>query len=259
MSLSTDGIEVRYGPRVAVQAQPLLLATGELVGLIGPNGAGKTSLLRTLAGLPQADARVRWRERPLPELSSAERARAIAYLPQAAQASWPLGVRELVALGRLPHRRFGERPSGDDAAAVDRALELTGMRDFAGRPIDSLSGGERTRAHLARAFAVEAPVLLVDEPTASLDPYHQLSVMRLLDDYRRAGRLVVAVLHDLNLALQYCSRLLLMDRGTIVRDGAPASVIDEAALARHYRIRAFVAEHEGRRVAVPRETLGRDD
>jgi iron complex transport system ATP-binding protein len=258
MSLSADQVEVRYGTRLAVQPVSLRLEAGELIGLIGPNGAGKTSLLRALAGIPEPDTRVRWHGRPLPSLSDAERARAIAYLPQAAQASWPLPVRELIALGRLPHRRFGEGLAATDEAAVERALALTDLLDFADRPIDSLSGGERTRAHLARAFAVEAPVLLVDEPTASLDPYHQLAVMRLLDEYRAAGRLVVAVLHDLNLALAHCTRLLLMDNGEVVGDGEPRDVIAEASLARHYRIRAFLAEHAGRRIAVPSEMLPRD-
>ena len=258
MSLSAVGLDVRYGARFAVQPLDLRLEAGELIGLIGPNGAGKTSLLRALAGIPAADARVRWQDRPLPELTDVERARAIAYLPQAAQASWPLPVRELVALGRLPHRRFGERPSPADEAAVERALELANLGEFADRPIDSLSGGERTRAHLARAFAVEAPALLVDEPTASLDPYHQLAVMRLLDEYRQGGRLVVAVLHDLNLALAHCTRLLLMDDGAIAGDGAPHEVVNADALARHYRVGAFLAEHEGRRIAVPRRMLGRD-
>ena len=258
MSLGAVGLDVRYGARVAVQPLDLRLDAGEIVGLIGPNGAGKSSLLRALAGIPAADARVRWQDRPLPTLSEVERARAIAYLPQAAQASWPLPVRELVALGRLPHRRFGERAAPADEAAVERALELADLSDFADRPIDSLSGGERTRAHLARAFAVEAPALLVDEPTASLDPYHQLAVLGLLDEYRRQGRLVVAVLHDLNLALAYCTRLLLMDKGAIVRDGEPGTVIDAAALAQHYRVGAFLADHDGRRIAVPRQMLGRD-
>jgi iron complex transport system ATP-binding protein len=258
MSLSATGLEVRYGAQIAVQPLSLRLEAGELVGLIGPNGAGKTSLLRALAGIPSPDARVHWQDRPLAALSSVERARAIAWLPQAAQASWPLPVRELVALGRLPHRRFGERPSPADEAAVARALELADLREFADRPIDTLSGGERTRAHLARAFAVEAPVLLVDEPTASLDPFHQLAVLGLLDEYRRQGRLVVAVLHDLNLALAHCTRLLLMDQGAIVRDGEPGSVIDATALSDHYRVSAFLAEHEGRRIAVPRQMLGRD-
>jgi iron complex transport system ATP-binding protein len=258
MSLSTDGLEVRYGTRLAVQPVSLRLEAGELIGLIGPNGAGKTSLLRALAGIPEPDARVRWQDRPLPSLPDAERARALAYLPQAAQASWPLPVRELVALGRLPHRSFGERLLPADEAAIERALALTDLLESADRPIDSLSGGERTRAHLARAFAVEAPVLLVDEPTASLDPYHQLAVMRLLDEYRSAGRLVVAVLHDLNLALAHCSRLLLMDAGAIAGDGPPHEVIGDGSLARHYRIRAFLAEHKGRGIAVPWEMLPRN-
>jgi len=255
MSLRTEALEVRYGAHVAVRPTSLELEPGELIALIGPNGAGKTSLLRGLAGIPAPDARVLWQGRPLDEVARAARARAIAYLPQSPQANWPLTVRELVELGRLPHRRFGERLRSEDIAAVDRAMQQTGVTAFAGRPLDRLSGGERMRAHLARAFAVDAPVLLVDEPVASLDPYHQLSVMRLLTRYRDAGRLVVAVLHDLNLALGHCSRLILIDAGEIVADGEPEAVIDAGTLAKHYRIRAWLADHGGRRVAVPWEML----
>jgi iron complex transport system ATP-binding protein len=259
MSLATDALEVRYGGNTVVRSVSLTLEQGELIGLIGPNGAGKTSLLRSLAGIPEASAKVRWQGRPLARIGENARARAIAYLPQSPQANWPLTVRELVELGRLPHRRFGQRSTPADAAAVERALQWTDIAAFGGRAIDTLSGGEHMRAHLARAFAVDAPALLVDEPVASLDPYHQLSVMRLLDEYRATGRLVVAVLHDLNLALGHCSRLLLMDGGEIVADGAPRAVIDAARLARHYRIRAWLAEHEDRQVAVPWEMLDADD
>ena len=146
-----------------------------------------------------------------------------------------------------------------DARAVDDALRDTGIDTLAERRIDSLSGGERMRAHLARAFAVDAPVLLVDEPVANLDPYHQLSVMQLLGRYRDQGRLVVAVLHDLNLALGACTRVLLMDNGAIVADGTPQDVIDESALARHYRIRAHLDAYEGRRFMVPLQTLEAND
>jgi iron complex transport system ATP-binding protein len=252
MSLSTHELEVRYGDQLAVAPVSLTLEPGQLIGLIGPNGAGKTSLLRALAGIPLPSASVRWNGRPLSELDADERARTIAFLPQAPQANWPLSVRELVELGRLPHRRFGQRPGAADREAVARALQQTAIEALAARPLDTLSGGERMRSHLARAFAVEAPVLFVDEPVASLDPYHQLSVMRLLDQYRTAGRLVVAVLHDLNLALGHCSRLMLMDGGRIVAVGAPGEVIDAARLERHYRIRAFLAEHEQRRIAKQR-------
>lgn len=255
MSLSTAALEVRYGSRVVVRAASIELAPGELIGLIGPNGAGKTSLLKALAGIPLPRRGVSWQGRPLASIRTEERARTIAYLAQAPQANWPLTARELVELGRLPHRRFGQRATTADRGAVAQALEWTDTAALAERPIDTLSGGERMRAHLARAFVVGAPVLLVDEPTASLDPFHQLRVMRLLGEYRDGGRLVVAVLHDLNLALAHCSRLLLMDGGSIVADGAPAAVIDAGTLARHYRIRAYLAEHENRRIAVPWSTI----
>ena len=251
MSLATHELEVRYADRVVVRPLSLVLGAGELIGLIGPNGAGKTSLIRSLAGIPSAGARVSWQGRTLRQIPADERARTIAYLAQTPQANWPLTVRELVELGRLPHCRFGQRLSPADHGAVVRAMEWTDTELLADRPVDTLSGGERMRAHLARAFAVDAPVLLVDEPTASLDPFHQLSVMRLLGEYRDAGRLVVAVLHDLNLALAHCTRLLLMDEGAIVADGEPRNVIDAGTLARHYRIHAFLAEHENRRIAVP--------
>jgi iron complex transport system ATP-binding protein len=259
MTLATDNLAVSYGDRVAVAPATIGFEAGELVGLIGPNGAGKTSLLRGLAGLVGDRECVHWQGRPMSAFAESERARAIAYLPQAPAAYWPLAVRELVALGRLPHRRFGERWRSADEEAVERAIDMTGIAELAHRSIAELSGGERMRVHLARAFAVEAPVLLVDEPVASLDPYHQLKVMQLLDDYRRSGRLVVAVLHDLNLALGHCSRLMLMDAGAIVADGAPGSVVDAATLARHYRIRAYLTEHEQRRIAVPWATLANDD
>jgi iron complex transport system ATP-binding protein len=259
MSLTADGLDVHYADRIAVQAASFTLGPGELIGLIGPNGAGKTSLLKALAGIPAPNERVRWLGRTLPSLSSDERARAIAYLPQAPEENWPLVVRELAELGRLPHRRFGQRATAADADAVDRALHWTGIGKLAERRVDTLSGGERMRVHLARAFAVDAPVLLVDEPVASLDPYHQLKVMQLLDEYRNAGRLVVAVLHDLNLALGACTRLLLMDEGAIVADGEPRAVITDRTLRRHYRISAWLAEHAGRAVAIPWDMLEAND
>jgi iron complex transport system ATP-binding protein len=251
MSLVTDGLEVRYGAHLAVDTTSIELKPGEFIGLIGPNGAGKTSLLRALAGIGVPNPRVSWQGQALPSFGDSARARSIAYLPQSPQASWPLSVRELVALGRLPHLRFGQRLRTEDRDAIERAMLQTDTASLAQRAIDHLSGGEKMRAHLARAFAVDAPVLLVDEPIASLDPYHQLAVMDLLDEYRRRGRLVVAVLHDLNLALKNCTRLLLMDSGKIVIDGDPKTAISNATLGKHYRIQAWLAEHDGRLVAIP--------
>jgi iron complex transport system ATP-binding protein len=259
MSLETEALEVRYGDTVAVKPTTTTIRPGEIVGLIGPNGAGKTSLLKALAGIPTASPHVRWQGRSLASFDHAARARSIAYLAQSPEANWPLTVRELVTLGRLPHRHYGQRLDADDVATIERAMRETETASLQDRRIDSLSGGERMRVHLARAFAVDAPALLVDEPVASLDPYHQLAVMRLLGQYRDNGRLVVAVLHDLNLALGACSRLLLMNEGEIVVDGKPDAVINATTLARHYRIRAWLAERDERRIAVPLETLNDHD
>jgi iron complex transport system ATP-binding protein len=255
MTLEAQSLSVRYDEVEAVRPTSLQLEPGELIALIGPNGAGKTSLLRALAGMRATEGQVLWQGRSLDALGAAERARTIAYLPQQPEAGWPLAVRDLIALGRLPHRRFGQRLTGTDQAAIEQAMQLTDVARLAHRPMNALSGGERMRVHLARAFAVEAPVLLVDEPVASLDPYHQLSVMQILREHSAAGRLVIAVLHDLTLASSHCSRVVLMNRGRVVLDGEPREVLDERTLAEHYRIRAYLTEHENRRVAVPWEML----
>jgi iron complex transport system ATP-binding protein len=255
MTLEAASVSVRYEQLEAVRSTTLTLEPGELVALIGPNGAGKTSLLRALGGIRSTTGSVRWRNSSLDSMSAAARARTVAYLPQSPEAGWPLAVRELVELGRLPHRRFGQKPTDADRTAVVQAMRRTGVTDLAERPMNTLSGGERMRVHLARAFAVDAPVLLVDEPVASLDPYHQLSVMQILREHSAAGRLVVAVMHDLTLASGHCSRMLLMDRGRIALDGSPRAVLTEETLAAHYRIAAYLADHDDRRVAVPWKML----
>ncbi|MDX1561760.1 MAG: ABC transporter ATP-binding protein [Gammaproteobacteria bacterium] len=256
MKLEAENIEVRYREHIAVAVPELALDTGEFVALVGPNGAGKTSLLRALAGLRLSSGVVSWQGQAVASMTARERARTIAYLPQTPRTGWPLKVKEIVELGRLPHRRFGQRPTAADTARIERALEMTDTAGLADRPIDALSGGERMRVQLARAFAVDAPVLLVDEPVASLDPYHQLKVIELLAEYAAASRLVVAVLHDLTLAARRCTRMVLLDAGAIAADGPPANVLNDEALARHYRISAYIAEHENRRLAVPWEMLG---
>jgi iron complex transport system ATP-binding protein len=268
-ALEIDGLEVRYGARLAVRPLSVKLAAGELVALVGPNGAGKSSLLKAIAELLPHSGTVRWNGAALAKLDARARARVVAYLAQTPALHWPMVARELVGLGRLPHRAYSSAPTDVDHEAVSWALAQTEASAFAERSVERLSVGERARVLLARALAVRAPVLLVDEPIAMLDPYHQLQIMAVLQAYARGapeelgamtkgdvndvprGALVIAVLHDLALAARFCTRVLLLDDGAVVNDGRPAQALSAAALERHYRVEALVTSHEGEPVIVP--------
>lgn len=256
MTLESRELEVRYGSHSALRPTTLALAPGEFVALVGPNGAGKSSLLKALAGLVAHAGTVSWRGTSLATLGDRDRARSIAYLPQAPTFHWPLLARDLVALGRLPHRRYGDSAGSTDDAAVEWALRQTGTTAFAGRNVDRLSVGERARVLLARALAVRAPVLLVDEPTAMLDPYHQLEIMATLRAYAAGNgngpaALVVAVLHDLTLAARFCNRVLLLRAGEVVADDSPERALNAEAIRRHYGVEPLLSRHEGEPVIVP--------
>jgi iron complex transport system ATP-binding protein len=255
MNLVIDRIAVRYRHRIAVRPTSLTLASGSVVALVGPNGAGKSSFLKAVAGLlPQAGT-ITWAGRALSGRDPRARARTMAYLPQSPEAHWPIKVRDLVALGRLPHRALGQAPTAADRDAVGWALQQADVEFLAERAVDELSGGEHARAQLARAFAVRAPILLVDEPVASLDPYHQLKIMQVLVDYATHEGLVVAVMHDLTLAARFASRMILMHEGVIVEDGGPEYVLREETLRRYYRVQPFLGRHEDQTLVVPWRTL----
>jgi iron complex transport system ATP-binding protein len=262
MTLAAVQIEVRYETRSAVRPTTVTLEPGELVALVGPNGAGKSTLLRALAGLVAHAGSVTWRGAALTRLDGRTRARTVAYLPQDPPVHWPLAASEVVALGRLPHRAYGAERSPVDDAAIAGAMRQTDTLAFAARSVHQLSVGERARVLLARALAVEAPVLLVDEPIAMLDPYHQLDVMRVLRRYAAGGaepRLVVAVLHDLGLAARFCARVLLMNDGAVVGDGPPDDTLSSAAIRAHYRVEPFIARHDGEPLIVPWRALPPSD
>lgn len=241
VTLCAQALSVRLGRHAAVRDVDVTLAPGMLVGIVGPNGAGKSTLIRALLGLirPQA-GRVLIDGQDVATLNRRVIARAIAYLPQGQTLHWPLLVERLVALGRLPHLGPLSRLSADDAAAVDAAMLRADVQHLQGRVATELSGGERARVLLARALAVGARGLIVDEPLAALDPGHQIDVMELLRSTARDGSLVVTVLHDLTMAARYCDRLLLMDGGAVVADGAPLDVLTPDALDRVYGVTARI-------------------
>jgi iron complex transport system ATP-binding protein len=263
MTLVAANVEVRYQAHTAVRATSVTITPGELVALVGPNGAGKSSLLKALAGLTPHGGVVTWQGAALAALGSRARACAVAYLPQDPPVHWPLLARDLVALGRLPHRGYGAAPSAADRAVVLSAMHETDTLEFATRGVDRLSVGERARVLLARALAVQAPVLLVDEPIAMLDPYHQLHVMSTLAAYARGdsattSRVVVVVLHDLGLAARFCGRVLVMCDGAVVADGPPAAALGDTSIRAHYRVEPLISTHDGEPVIVPWRPL-RDD
>ncbi|SFR76306.1 ABC transporter ATP-binding protein [Sphingomonas jatrophae] len=238
VSLVAEDVGVTLGGRDVVHGVSARLEGGTLVGVLGPNGAGKSTLIRALVGLLPARGRVLLEGEPVAAMPRAQVARTIAYLPQGQTLHWPLGVERLVALGRLPHLGPFSRIGEADRAAVARAMDRAEVTHLADRTATELSGGERARVLLARALAVEAPVLVADEPLASLDPEHQLHGMELLRGEAAAGRLVIAVLHDLGLAARFCDRLLVMDGGRLVADGPPGAVLTPALLAQVYRVEA---------------------
>lgn len=243
VTIAAEGLSVRLGRHPAVTGIDLRLTPGQLVGIIGPNGAGKSTLIRALLGLARpAAGRVTIDGADIAKLDRRAIARAIAYLPQGQTLHWPLSAERLVALGRLPHLGPLSRLSSEDAAAIDAALAQTDALNLKNRIATELSGGERARVLLARALAVGAPALIADEPLAALDPGHQIDVMTLLRDQARGGALVVTVLHDLNIAARWCDRLLLMDGGALVADGAPLDVLTHANLARVYGVTARIEE-----------------
>ncbi|PZU09529.1 ABC transporter ATP-binding protein [Sphingomonas sp.] len=237
--LAMRDLGVRLGPRDVVRGIDAALEAGRLVGILGPNGAGKSTLVRALLGLIPATGEVLLEGRPLAGFARAEIARRISYLPQGQVLHWPLTVERLVALGRLPHLAPFSRIGAADRAAISRAMALAEIEPLADRTATELSGGERARVLLARALAVEAPVLVADEPLASLDPAHQIQGMEILRDQADAGRLVVAVLHDLSLAARFCDRLLVLRDGRLVADGAPRDVMTPALLADVYGVSGY--------------------
>jgi iron complex transport system ATP-binding protein len=248
--LEGTDVTVRLGGSLIVDGASLALQRGEVVALVGPNGAGKTTLVRALAGLLPAEGRISLQGRPLESHSPRERARRIAYLPQGHVFHWPMPVASIVALGRHPHADTFSALSDGDHAAVRRALTATGIAGFANRSITTLSGGERARVALARALATEAPVLLTDEPTASLDPRHQLVVMELLRGAAQNGA-VLAVVHDLLLAARFADRVVVMDGGRLVADAPPADALNPSRVAEVFGVATVSVDTGDGSITIP--------
>jgi iron complex transport system ATP-binding protein len=250
--LTARGVSVDLTGRTVLEDVSLSLSVGHLVALVGPNGAGKTTLLRALAGLGPSSGTINVGGDALASLPLRERARRFAYLPQGHIVHWPLPARDIVALGRYPHGATDPaRLTPRDSEAVLRAMQATDAVQFSDRRVTELSGGERSRVALARVLAVEAPVILADEPTSSLDPRHQIDVMKTLRAAADTSALVIVVTHDLGLAARFADTILVLSDGRLVSQGAPAEALSEQVMGDVFRISAYRAEYQREAVIVP--------
>jgi iron complex transport system ATP-binding protein len=232
--LALHEVGAALGKRRVLEAISLYVGAGEIVALLGPNGAGKTSLLRAALGLLPCTGVVELAGADPRRLSARQRALRAAYLPQRPQAIWPISVEALVGLGRFAHGAAPDRLSARDQAPVDAALEACALQHLRGRRMDRISGGEKARAHLARALAQGAPLLLLDEPTASLDPGQSLGIADILRRHAAGGGAVLFATHDVTLAVRVAERVLLLREGTALAHGPPASVLTSEALEQAY-------------------------
>jgi iron complex transport system ATP-binding protein len=254
-ALSVKDISVTFNGTPAVDGVSCDLSAGSLVGLIGPNGAGKTTLLRAIAQLIPFEGRMLLDGEDLTAMSRAAIAKSISYLAQGHISHWPLQARNVVALGRQPHLSPWGRMSTTDKNIIDDAMHRADVEQFAERNVLTLSGGERARVMLARALAVDANILLADEPVASLDPFHQLKIMELLKDLAGAGKTIIGVTHDLTLAARFCDQLILLAEGKMISHGGADDVLTDSKVADAYHVNMVRAAHDEQSYVLPWKRL----
>ncbi len=249
--LQANSLKVRLGHRLVLQGIDLSLAPGRWTCVLGPNGAGKSTLLKALAGLLPVEGQVNWQGQPLAALSPRERSRQLAWLGQGEPVPAELRVSDVVMLGRLPHQAWLSAPSEQDRWQVQQALQSVQAWALRDRPIGELSGGERQRVLLARLLAVTAPVVLMDEPLAHLDPPHQVDWLALIRRLVAQGSTVVSVLHEVGMALQ-ADEVVVMQSGRVLHQGTCADPAAHRAIEAVFEQRIVIRPLDGQWVALPR-------
>jgi iron complex transport system ATP-binding protein len=255
--LEMRSVSVDLGGTRIVDDVDLTVAGGEFVGIVGPNGAGKTTLLRTVVGGVPYGGEISIDGQPVSQMRRDERARRVALVPQRPVVPPGMTVMDYVLLGRTPHLSLLAAESRRDVEAAAAGLRSLYVEEMAEREMSSLSGGEFQRVVLARALAQGSPLLLLDEPTSSLDVGHAQRVLGLVDAMRRScGLTVVAAVHDLTLAAQFCDRLVMMAGGRVVSQGRPVTVLTETSIRTHYGATVRILDDgDGRVVVIPSRNM----
>ncbi|MDP6863110.1 MAG: ABC transporter ATP-binding protein [Acidimicrobiales bacterium] len=245
-------VGVRVGEKLILDNVSLSIEAGEWVSVVGPNGAGKTTLLSVMAGLRTASGNILIGDRDIKELSPRERARLLAYVPQHPEIPPGMKVDSYVLLGRTPHLSFLGMEGPDDLRLVEQVLEQFDLATLGQRTLESLSGGELQRCHLARAIAQATPIIFLDEPTTALDLGHQQQALDRIRRLREEHQVtVVMTMHDLTLASQYCDRMILMSEGHIAADGTPSEVLDPDRLSNLYGAHVKVLNIDDHLAVIP--------
>jgi iron complex transport system ATP-binding protein len=241
-AIETNHLSYAFGGRPVLDRVSLTIAAGDFFVILGPNGSGKTTLMKLMCGiLNTGPGRISIFGKDIRSYSHRFLARTIAYVPQGLEVSFPFTVQEAVLLGRTPHQNLLGVPRAVDLDAARRAMATTGVEHLADRRLDQLSGGERQRASIARALCQGPDIILLDEPTASLDLSHQLRLMDLMETLKQEKAVtVVMVSHDVNLAAMYADQLLLLSNGKIAELGPPADVLTPRNLEAAYGCRLMV-------------------
>ena len=211
------------------------IQAGDFVGIIGKNGAGKSTLLKSMRGfLPLDKGEILLADRRVQDYSQRELARKIAYLQQQVELTFDYTVRDMVMAGRYPYKKWRQQQGDEDDRIIEACMKYTDVLDMAERPIRALSGGQRQRVLLAKVLAQQTPVLFLDEPAAGLDLFYQEQIFRFCRELSARGKTVVMVVHELNLADRYCSRLMLLKQGNVLADAAPQQVLTDELLSAGY-------------------------
>ncbi|GIP14668.1 ABC transporter ATP-binding protein [Paenibacillus montaniterrae] len=235
----------QYGARSIVDRLDYTFAGNAIYGIIGPNGAGKSTLLQLIAGVRKpSSGQVLLEQRPIGELPRRQLAQRIAVLQQGGLPTLGFTVKEVVAMGRFPYQNWLGSERADATALIDEAIEATGLTHLANRTLEQLSGGERQRAALAKVFVQQPDILLLDEPTTYLDIGYQQMIMELVKQWQRKQQLlVIAVMHDLNIAALYCDQLLALRGGSIIAAGTAEQVLIPEHIASLYEVEALMVNH----------------